>query len=72
MASKLNSDAEGYDLVMFAYSGKTMIGKLYNYNKADAVITNGSVIMTMLGTDNDGTANLSKIYDNYFIIDNPC
>lgn len=55
MASTINLEGEGSDLVLFSYAGKKMIGKLYNTNpnvdgsiKSSSIYDTNSVINTML------------------------
>lgn len=72
--SKINLN-QGCDIVLFSYAGKTMIGKLYNPVKntvPGSIIAEGSVILTMLATNSSNEVEYDKLYDNYYIVDNPC
>lgn len=59
----------GSVIALFAYAGKTMIGRVYNINdstKWSSVFEEGSVIGTLVG--NSG----SKVASEHYVIDNPC
>lgn len=58
---------QGKDIVLFVYSGKTFIGKLWNQQKIQGgVFTEGSVIGTMIGK------SPSQISESHYAISNPC
>lgn len=59
----------GSVIALFAYSGKTMIGRVYDLAKPSnwsAYFEPGSVIGTLVGEKS------SDITSNYYAIDNPC
>ncbi len=71
MSSIAASDV-GYDIVLFAYAGKRMIGTIYNSNNnsqdveyiPSSVTDRTSVIGTLVG--------LEKVKSDYIVISNPC